>query len=178
MDRFEGKKYKERCETSRYDERYRDNNDVELQNLTNKSDRKSEVKKGHTGQDWWTCKTKGVKSSEYVEIGSQRGTAQGTRDVQVSMGYDREHSQDESDVLDVNEIFKQIGTLVQVQGDLVDQIETNLIGADYVEEDDVELGKPVTYQKSSRIKLFILVILCLIIAAVIAIILGVALSKH
>ena len=38
--------------------------DVELQNLTKKSDRESEVKRGHTGQDWWTCKTKEVKSSE------------------------------------------------------------------------------------------------------------------
>ncbi|XP_067931713.1 arginine and glutamate-rich protein 1-like [Watersipora subatra] len=74
--------------------RYRDKNDVELQNLPNKSDRESEVKKGHTGQDWWTCKTKGVKSSEYVEVGSQQGTAQGIRDVQVSMEYDREHSHD------------------------------------------------------------------------------------
>ncbi|XP_067943451.1 probable ATP-dependent RNA helicase DDX46 [Watersipora subatra] len=73
MDRFEGEKYKERRETSR----------------------ESEVKKGHTGQDWWACKTKGVKSSKYVEIGSQRETAQGIRDVQVSMGYDREHSHDE-----------------------------------------------------------------------------------
>ncbi|XP_067933400.1 RNA-binding protein 25-like [Watersipora subatra] len=110
MDRFEGEKYKERGETSRYDEGYRDNSkgrsvrfsgyrdeydDVELQNLTNKSDRESEVKKDQTGQDWWTCKTKGVKSSEYVEIGNQRGTAQGIKDVQVSMGYDREHSHDE-----------------------------------------------------------------------------------
>ncbi|XP_067939921.1 RNA-binding protein 25-like [Watersipora subatra] len=59
MDRFEGEKYKER---------YQDSNDVELQNLTNKSDRESEVQRGYTGQDWWTCKTKEVKSSEYVEI--------------------------------------------------------------------------------------------------------------
>ncbi|XP_067939603.1 uncharacterized protein [Watersipora subatra] len=69
--------------------------DVELQNLTKKSDRESEVKRGHTGQDWWTCKTKGVKSSEYVEIGSQQGTAQGTKDVQGSMGCDGEQSHDE-----------------------------------------------------------------------------------
>ncbi|XP_067949666.1 serine/threonine-protein kinase fray2-like [Watersipora subatra] len=92
MDRFEGEKYKERRETSRSSYV---SDDVELQNLTNKSDRESEVKKSHTGQDWWTCKTKGVKSSEYVEIGSQRGTAQGIRDVQVSMEYDREHGHDE-----------------------------------------------------------------------------------
>ncbi|XP_067937318.1 pre-mRNA-splicing factor 38B-like [Watersipora subatra] len=95
MDRFEGEKYKERCETSQYDERYRDNNDVELQNLTNKSDRESEVKRGHTGQDWCTCKTKEVKSGGYVEIGSQQGTARGARDVRVSMGCDREQSHDE-----------------------------------------------------------------------------------
>ncbi|XP_067947269.1 syntaxin-12-like [Watersipora subatra] len=85
----------------------------------------------------------------------------------------------ESDVLDVNEIFKQLGTMVQEQGDLVDHIETNVISAaDYVEEGNVELGNAVTYQKSSRKKLCILVIICLIIAAVIAIILGVTLSKH
>ncbi|XP_067940630.1 uncharacterized protein [Watersipora subatra] len=77
IDRLEGERYKERHEMSRYDKR------------------ESEVKKGHTSQDWWTVKTKGVKSSEYVEIGSQQGTAQGTRYVQVSMEYDREHSHDE-----------------------------------------------------------------------------------
>ncbi|XP_067950229.1 pre-mRNA-splicing factor 38B-like [Watersipora subatra] len=95
MDRFEREKYKERRETSRYDEGYRDNNNVELQNLTNKSDREHDIKKGHTGQDWWTCETKRVKSSGYAEIGSRGGRAQSTREVQVSMGYDGKHSHDE-----------------------------------------------------------------------------------
>ncbi|KAK3597604.1 hypothetical protein CHS0354_030150 [Potamilus streckersoni] len=84
----------------------------------------------------------------------------------------------EADVLDVNEIFRDLGAMIQQQGEQIDTIEANVEKAyTHVEEGTEQLKKAATYQKSSRKKMCILAIIFVIIAAIIAIILGTTLKK-
>lgn len=84
----------------------------------------------------------------------------------------------EADVLDVNEIFRDLGAMIHEQGEQIDTIEANVEKAyTNVEEGTAQLNKAATYQKKSRKKLCILAIIFVIIAAVIAIILATTLKK-
>lgn len=79
----------------------------------------------------------------------------------------------ESDVLDVNEIFRDLGTMIHEQGEQIDSIEANVERAyGNVEQGTEQLLKASQYQKKSRKKMCILIVIFLIIAAVIAIIIA------
>lgn len=84
----------------------------------------------------------------------------------------------EGDILDVNEIFRDLGAMIYEQGEQIDTIEANVEKAHTdVEQGTEQLAKASTYQKKSRKKLCCLVAILLIIAAVIAIIIAVSVKK-
>jgi len=84
----------------------------------------------------------------------------------------------ESDIVDVNTIFKDLATMVHEQGDIVDSIESNIESASVqVHEGTDQLRQAHTYQTSARKKKLILGTLGLIILAVLVIIIVVEVKK-
>lgn len=77
----------------------------------------------------------------------------------------------EGDIIDINEIFRDLATMVYEQGELVDSIEANVERAQTnVEGANVQLSKASTYQKSARKKMCILLLIIVIVSGVIGII--------
>ncbi|XP_053384911.1 syntaxin-12-like [Mercenaria mercenaria] len=84
----------------------------------------------------------------------------------------------EGDILDVNEIFRDLGAMVHDQGEQIDTIEANVEKAyTDVEQGTGQLSKAATYQKKARKKMCCLVLIFVIIAAIIAIIIAVSVKK-
>ncbi|XP_033752915.1 syntaxin-7-like [Pecten maximus] len=84
----------------------------------------------------------------------------------------------EADVLDVNEIFKDLNVMIHEQGEAVDSIEANVERAyGNVEQGTGHLGKAAEYQKKSRKKMCILVVILVVVAAVVAIIIYLSVKK-
>lgn len=84
----------------------------------------------------------------------------------------------EGDILDVNEIFRDLGAMIYEQGEQIDTIEANVEKASTdVEQGAEQLGQASKYQKKARKKLCCLVVILVIIAAVIAIIIAVSVKK-
>ncbi|XP_061184010.1 syntaxin-7-like [Saccostrea echinata] len=84
----------------------------------------------------------------------------------------------ESDILDVNEIFKDLATLVNEQGETIDSIEANVDKAyTNVESGTSQLSKAAEYQRKSRKKMCILLVILVIIAAVVTIIIVAAVKS-
>lgn len=78
----------------------------------------------------------------------------------------------EGDIIDINDIFRDLGTMVHDQGDVIDNIEAHVeIAAIGVEKGNKQLRKAVQHKKVSR-KLT-LAILCVVLVIVIAIIIGI-----
>lgn len=83
----------------------------------------------------------------------------------------------EGDILDVNEIFKELGTMVNQQGEQVDSIEANIETAcSRVEGGVGQLKKAEMYQKRSRKKMCFLLLLLLVVIAVLAVIIVLTLN--
>nr|XP_040017460.1 syntaxin-7 [Gasterosteus aculeatus aculeatus] len=77
----------------------------------------------------------------------------------------------ESDITDVNDIFKDLGMMVHEQGDMIDSIEANVESADVnVQNATQQLSRAADYQRSSRKKMCILVIVLLVVALIIGLI--------
>ncbi|XP_077991192.1 syntaxin-7-like [Glandiceps talaboti] len=84
----------------------------------------------------------------------------------------------EADILDVNQIFKDLATLVYEQGELVDTIEANVEKAvDNVEQGNVQLVQASSYQKKARKKMCILLLILVIVGGVIAVIIVLSTKK-
>lgn len=84
----------------------------------------------------------------------------------------------ESDVLDVNEIFRDLAAMIHEQGEQIDTIEANVETAHtHVDEGREQLVKASSYQQKSRKKLCCLVVIFIIIAGVIALIVGLSVKK-
>jgi len=80
----------------------------------------------------------------------------------------------EADIVDVNQIFKDLGAMVHEQGDMIDSIEANVdTAAVSVEQGNEQLRQASKYQSKSRKKKCILLIICLVILAIIAIVLAI-----
>ncbi|XP_013384958.1 syntaxin-7 isoform X2 [Lingula anatina] len=85
----------------------------------------------------------------------------------------------EADILDINEIFRDLGTLVYEQGEMIDNIEDHVSKAhDNVEAGNEQLVKAASYQKKARKKICICVIVLIIILAIIAVIIYVSVPKN
>lgn len=77
----------------------------------------------------------------------------------------------EGDIIDINEIFRDLATMVYEQGELVDSIEANVCDAQRnVEGANVQLSKANAYQKSARKKMCILLLILVVVGGVIGII--------
>ncbi|XP_038582744.1 syntaxin-7 [Micropterus salmoides] len=77
----------------------------------------------------------------------------------------------EADITDINDIFKDLGMMVHEQGDMIDSIEANVENADvHVQSATQQLSRAADYQRSSRKKMCILVIVLVVVAVIIGLI--------
>ncbi|XP_030638050.1 syntaxin-7 isoform X2 [Chanos chanos] len=77
----------------------------------------------------------------------------------------------ESDITDINEIFKDLGMMVHEQGDMVDSIEANVETAEInVQQATQQLSRAADYQRKSRKKICILIVVLVVLAVVIGLI--------
>uniref|UniRef100_A0A8C4QH92 Syntaxin 7-like n=1 Tax=Eptatretus burgeri TaxID=7764 RepID=A0A8C4QH92_EPTBU len=76
----------------------------------------------------------------------------------------------EADIVDVNQIFKDLGTMIHEQGDIIDSIEANVETAETsVQQANRELRAASRHQSASRKKICLL----LLVLAVAALVLGI-----
>merc|ERR1711992_439645 len=74
----------------------------------------------------------------------------------------------ESDILDVNTIFKDLATLVHDQGEVIDSIEANVESTQVrVQEGTEQLRQAETYKNKARKKKIIIAIVLIIVLAII-----------
>jgi t-SNARE complex subunit (syntaxin) len=67
----------------------------------------------------------------------------------------------ESDILDVNQIFKELATMVHEQGEIVDSIEAHVESAQIeVQEGARQLERAQTYQNRARRKQLCIILTC------------------
>lgn len=65
----------------------------------------------------------------------------------------------EADILDINEIFKDLGMMIHEQGDVIDSIEANVETAEvHVQQANQQLSRASEYQRKSRKKICILIL--------------------
>ncbi|KAK5619955.1 Syntaxin-7 [Crenichthys baileyi] len=84
----------------------------------------------------------------------------------------------ESDITDINDIFKDLGMMVHEQGDMIDSIEANVERADTnVHSGAQQLAQAAQYQRSSRKKICILLIVLAVLAVVVGLIIWGAVKK-
>lgn len=93
-------------------------------------------------------------------------------DLQVLAERERAIRQLESDIVDVNTIFKELATMVHEQGEIIDSIEANVENAQMrVEEGTSQLATAASYQnKLRRRKCIIAIVLAVVLAIIIGII--------
>ncbi|KAK6489078.1 syntaxin-7-like isoform X1 [Huso huso] len=84
----------------------------------------------------------------------------------------------ESDIIGINEIFKDLGMMVHEQGDTIDSIEANVETAEvHVQSASRQLSRAAEYQSKSRKKICILIVVLSVLAVVIGLIIWVSLKK-
>ncbi|KAG5277284.1 hypothetical protein AALO_G00115760 [Alosa alosa] len=83
----------------------------------------------------------------------------------------------ESDITDINEIFKDLGMMVHEQGDMIDSIEANVESADLnVQSATQQLARAADYQRKSRKKICVLIVILGIVAVIIGLIIWASLK--
>ncbi|KAL7669815.1 hypothetical protein ACOME3_004761 [Neoechinorhynchus agilis] len=110
----------------------------------------------------------------------QQQLLQVERDISVDLMRERESQirKLESDIVGINQIFKDVGSLLHEQGYIVDSIERSLDAAqERVEAADTELTQAVQYQSSARKKKIILAIVAIIVLFIIILTLALTLRK-
>ncbi|XP_029352615.1 syntaxin-7 isoform X1 [Echeneis naucrates] len=84
----------------------------------------------------------------------------------------------ESDITDINDIFKDLGMMVHEQGDMIDSIEANVENAEVnVQNATTQLSRAADYQRSSRKKICILIIVLAVVAVIVGLIIWGAVGK-
>uniref|UniRef100_A0A8C3J9Z1 Syntaxin-2 n=1 Tax=Calidris pygmaea TaxID=425635 RepID=A0A8C3J9Z1_9CHAR len=79
----------------------------------------------------------------------------------------------ESSIRELHEMFMDMAMFVETQGEMINNIEKNVMNAsDYVEHAKEETKKAVKYQSKARRKMWIIIIVSLVLIAVIALIIG------
>ncbi|CAF1253430.1 unnamed protein product [Adineta steineri] len=79
----------------------------------------------------------------------------------------------ERNIVEVNELFKDVHNLVHEQGEIIDNIENNIVAADnHVVTATGQLKQAVTYQSAARRKKIILILIAIIILVIIGLVLG------
>ncbi|XP_015273689.1 PREDICTED: syntaxin-7, partial [Gekko japonicus] len=65
----------------------------------------------------------------------------------------------EADIMDINEIFKDLGMMIHEQGDIIDSIEANVETTEvHVQQANQQLSRAADYQRKSRKKMCILIL--------------------
>ncbi|XP_041366109.1 syntaxin-7-like [Gigantopelta aegis] len=129
----------------------------------------------------WNDEDNYSDKTELVEEENRRANLQAQDQVienDLSLIHEREERirQLESDILDVNEIFRDLGAMISEQGEVIDTIEANVEKTHgNVESGNQQLLQAAKYQKSSRKKMCCLLVTFVIIAVIVTIILVVTL---
>ncbi|KAF7253343.1 Syntaxin-7 [Varanus komodoensis] len=83
----------------------------------------------------------------------------------------------ESDILDINEIFKDLGMMIHEQGDVIDSIEANVETAEvHVHQANQQLASAANYQRKSRKKMCIIIAVLAVGVTVLALIIWLSLK--
>ncbi|KPP79778.1 hypothetical protein Z043_100602, partial [Scleropages formosus] len=124
-----------------------------------------------------------VSTSEYQPLESQP-QAQVQEDAitedDLRLIQERENAirQLESDITDINDIFKDLAMMVHEQGEMIDSIEANVESADvHVQSGTQQLARAADYQRKSRRKICILIIILVVVAVVLGLIIWGAVKK-
>ncbi|XP_074061351.1 syntaxin-2 isoform X1 [Macrotis lagotis] len=84
----------------------------------------------------------------------------------------------ESSIRELHEMFMDMAMFVETQGEMINNIEKNVMNAsDYVEHAKEETKKAVKYQSKARRKKWIIVAVSLVLAALLALIIGLSVGK-
>jgi len=111
-----------------------------------------------------------------IEEGQSQEQQQKQQQMLIQEEYDVEQLQEreravrqlESDILDVNSIFKDLATLVHDQGEVIDTIEAHVEDAQIrVQDGNEELRQAENYKNKARKKKFIIALIAIIILAII-----------
>ncbi|XP_074868566.1 syntaxin-2 isoform X2 [Carettochelys insculpta] len=79
----------------------------------------------------------------------------------------------ESSIRELHDMFMDMAMFVETQGEMINNIEKNVMNAsDYIEHAKEETKKAVKYQSKARRKKWIIVIISLVLVAIIAVIVG------
>jgi len=95
------------------------------------------------------------------------------QEVDIQMIREREQAlqQLESDILDVNQIFKDLAVMVHEQGEMIDSIEANVDSAVvHVDQGATNVQRAAQYQSKVRRKRFFCVIFLIVLIIVVALI--------
>ncbi|XP_060769547.1 syntaxin-7 [Neoarius graeffei] len=77
----------------------------------------------------------------------------------------------ESDITDINEIFKDLAVMVHEQGDMIDSIEANVESAEVnVQSATQQLSSAANYQQKSRKKMCILIVILAVLIVIVSLI--------
>uniref|UniRef100_A0A1S4LHE9 Uncharacterized protein n=2 Tax=Ixodes scapularis TaxID=6945 RepID=A0A1S4LHE9_IXOSC len=111
-----------------------------------------------------------LASPQQPEPPQQQQQSYAMMDEQVNLEMLREREQAisklESDIQDVNSIFKDLATMVHDQGDMIDSIEANVESAAvHVDEGVQQVAKARQHQEKARKKMFCLLIIAAIVLA-------------
>nr|CAB3266679.1 syntaxin-7 [Phallusia mammillata] len=109
---------------------------------------------------------------ETTQLQQTRISEQELKDIQ-----DREKAlrQLENDIMDVNQIFKDLASMVEEQGEVIDSIADNTDKADVKVENAVkQLEEAGKKQKSARKKKFIIIGVVILVLAIIGLVIGVS----
>ncbi|XP_020860008.1 syntaxin-2 isoform X1 [Phascolarctos cinereus] len=84
----------------------------------------------------------------------------------------------ESSIRELHEMFMDMAMFVEIQGEMINNIEKNVMNAsDYVEHAKEETKKAVKYQSKARRKKWLIVAVSLALAALLALIIGLSVGK-
>ncbi|XP_062360290.1 syntaxin-2 isoform X4 [Cinclus cinclus] len=79
----------------------------------------------------------------------------------------------ESSIRELHEMFMDMAMFVETQGEMINNIEKNVMNAtDYVEHAKEETKKAVKYQSKARRKMWIIIIVSVVLIAIVALIIG------
>ncbi|XP_013404976.1 syntaxin-12 [Lingula anatina] len=140
---------------------------------------KASVRRARAASGHDSAFLEGPREQQIIDIGggppSRQQTLQMEEDVDLQLIQERETAikQLESDIMDVNQIFKDLGMLVHEQGEVIDSIEANVESAQIqVEAGTEQLAKARDYQSKARRKKCCLITILIVVLAVIALIIG------
>ncbi|XP_042296042.1 syntaxin-7 [Sceloporus undulatus] len=85
----------------------------------------------------------------------------------------------EADIMDINEIFKDLGMMIHEQGDVIDSIEANVETAEvHVQQANQQLSRAGDYQRKSRKKMCILIVVLVLGATILGLIIWGVSKSH